>query len=439
MTSVLLDNIGELTTNDPSLGDGSRLGLVERAALVLEEGRVAWVGSAADAPAADEAFDVAGRRGHTGLRRQPCPSGIRRGPLCGVRRADGGHAVLGRRHPRPRSPRPGRLPMTCWRRTRPGSSPRWQRQGTTTVEIKSGYGLTAQDEARALAIASGFTPRDDIPRRPRRRAGVRRRPGRVRRPGDRPDAGSRAPARPMDRRLLRARCLRRGPGALDPPCRAWRPASLRGSTRTSSGRGRGSRWRARSGPPRPTTARTLTGSDVERPTSRRRRGHPPSRRRVLHPFAVPRRARAARRRRHRGARQRLQPGVVLLVVDAAVHRVGRARDADVTGRGAVVSDRRRGGGAAPYRRGAARAGRGPTSACWRRRRTCTWPTGPACPSSAPSSPPVAASSDPPSTGRKRRVEWAQLSPRVGGDVVEWAQMPPRVGGDVVSTGVAAAS
>ncbi|MGN6724174.1 MAG: amidohydrolase family protein, partial [Marmoricola sp.] len=32
-----------------------------------------------------------------------------------------------------------------------------RRQGTTTVEVKSGYGLTAHDEARSLAIASRFT------------------------------------------------------------------------------------------------------------------------------------------------------------------------------------------------------------------------------------------------------------------------------------------
>src|SRR5699024_3066646 len=31
------------------------------------------------------------------------------------------------------------------------------RQGTTTVEIKSGYGLTVTDEARALALARQFT------------------------------------------------------------------------------------------------------------------------------------------------------------------------------------------------------------------------------------------------------------------------------------------
>jgi imidazolonepropionase len=32
-----------------------------------------------------------------------------------------------------------------------------RRQGTTTVEIKSGYGLTAHDEARSLAVARQFT------------------------------------------------------------------------------------------------------------------------------------------------------------------------------------------------------------------------------------------------------------------------------------------
>ena len=32
------------------------------------------------------------------------------------------------------------------------------RQGTTTLEIKSGYGLTVEDEARSLRIAAQFTP-----------------------------------------------------------------------------------------------------------------------------------------------------------------------------------------------------------------------------------------------------------------------------------------
>ena len=33
-----------------------------------------------------------------------------------------------------------------------------RRQGTTTVEVKSGYGLTVRDEARCLAVASRLTP-----------------------------------------------------------------------------------------------------------------------------------------------------------------------------------------------------------------------------------------------------------------------------------------
>ena len=33
-----------------------------------------------------------------------------------------------------------------------------RRQGTTTVEVKSGYGLTVRDEARSLAIARQVTP-----------------------------------------------------------------------------------------------------------------------------------------------------------------------------------------------------------------------------------------------------------------------------------------
>ena len=32
-----------------------------------------------------------------------------------------------------------------------------RRQGTTTVEIKSGYGLSVLDEARSLAVARQFT------------------------------------------------------------------------------------------------------------------------------------------------------------------------------------------------------------------------------------------------------------------------------------------
>ena len=71
--------------------------------------------------------------------------------MAGERYDGGGIGGLGRGHPRRqrrRAPRP-----------RPGAGRRDARaQGTTTVEIKSGYGLTVDDEARSLRIAAEFTP-----------------------------------------------------------------------------------------------------------------------------------------------------------------------------------------------------------------------------------------------------------------------------------------
>ena len=61
MTSVLVTGIAELVTNDAGLGDGSPLGAIERAALVIEGGVVAWVGPQAEAPDADQRLDLVGR------------------------------------------------------------------------------------------------------------------------------------------------------------------------------------------------------------------------------------------------------------------------------------------------------------------------------------------------------------------------------------------
>ena len=53
--AVVITNIGSLVTNDQSLGLGL-LGEINNAAVVIDDGKVAWLGSASDAPAADQSF-----------------------------------------------------------------------------------------------------------------------------------------------------------------------------------------------------------------------------------------------------------------------------------------------------------------------------------------------------------------------------------------------
>src|SRR3712207_56848 len=71
--TTLVTGIGELVTNDPLAGPGL-LGLVTDAAVVVDDGRIAWVGPANAAPAAERSVDLGGRAvlpgfvdGHTHL------------------------------------------------------------------------------------------------------------------------------------------------------------------------------------------------------------------------------------------------------------------------------------------------------------------------------------------------------------------------------------
>lgn len=57
MSSLLVDNIGELVTN--GAGEGP-LGIRRNAAVLVEEGLVVWVGPSAYAPAADRRLDAGG-------------------------------------------------------------------------------------------------------------------------------------------------------------------------------------------------------------------------------------------------------------------------------------------------------------------------------------------------------------------------------------------
>jgi len=154
--SVAYDGIGELVTCDPAVGDGTPLGVIKDAAVVVDRGRVAWVGPTVNAPPTDRRVDLGGRcvlpgfvDSHSHLvfagdraaefaarmSGQPYQAGGIRSTVDATRVATDDDLRAGAQ----------RLVAEM------------RRQGTTTVEIKSGYGLTVEDERRCLRIAGELT------------------------------------------------------------------------------------------------------------------------------------------------------------------------------------------------------------------------------------------------------------------------------------------
>ena len=156
MTSVLVTRIGELVTNAPELGDGSPLGLVRDAAFVVEGGRVVWTGRAADAPTADEVLDVAGAAvipGFVDSHAHLVFAGDRAEEFAA--RMEGRSYSAGGIRTTVAATRAASDEALLAQAARLVSE--MARQGTTTVEIKSGYGLTVDDESRSLAVARQLT------------------------------------------------------------------------------------------------------------------------------------------------------------------------------------------------------------------------------------------------------------------------------------------
>ncbi|TQM82874.1 imidazolonepropionase [Saccharothrix saharensis] len=146
MTSTLVTNIGELTTNDPELGR------LTDAALVFTD-RVEWVGPASAAPAADKRVDVAGRAvlpgwvdSHTHLVFAGDRTAEFEARMAGQAYAAGGIAVT---VDATRSASDQELTANLRRLVAEAVA-----QGTTTVETKTGYGLTVADEVRSARIAA---------------------------------------------------------------------------------------------------------------------------------------------------------------------------------------------------------------------------------------------------------------------------------------------
>jgi imidazolonepropionase len=151
VSSLLVTGIGQLVSWDDEQP------IRDKAALVIERGRVAWIGSSAVTPVTDERLDVEGATvvpgfvdSHTHLvfggdRSEEFEARLAGKPYAagGIRRTVAATRALP-------------TPQLRVRATRLAAEA--LRSGTTTVEIKSGYGLTVEDELRSLEVAATLTP-----------------------------------------------------------------------------------------------------------------------------------------------------------------------------------------------------------------------------------------------------------------------------------------
>ena len=152
--TVVIDNIGELVTNDPELGAGP-LGVIAAASVVVDGDTVVAVGPAG--AVADERIDAGGRcvlpgfvDSHTHLvfagdRAEEFTRRMAGEPY------DGGGIQVTTNATRAA----GRAALRASLSRRLAEA---HRAGTTTVEIKSGYGLSIDSEAELTSLAAEATP-----------------------------------------------------------------------------------------------------------------------------------------------------------------------------------------------------------------------------------------------------------------------------------------
>jgi imidazolonepropionase len=151
VSSLLLDRIGTLVTWDEERPVQSD------AALLVEDGIVCWTGASAQAPAADERCDVGGGcvvpgfvDSHTHLVFGGDRTAEFEARLAGEPYAAGGIRTT---VAATRTASTDELRLRAQRLA--GEA---LRSGTTTLEVKSGYGLTVEDELRCLQVAAELTP-----------------------------------------------------------------------------------------------------------------------------------------------------------------------------------------------------------------------------------------------------------------------------------------
>jgi imidazolonepropionase len=161
VTATLITNIGELTTNVGA--DGDPCGTLRDAAVLIDGGRIVWVGEAAAsdvssrfARSTTERVDAAGRAvlpgfvdAHTHLVFGGDRAGEFEARMAGTPYSAGGICST---VAATRAAGDDEL-----RRRLAGFIDEMRRQGTTTVEIKTGYGLSVDDEERLARLAAEVT------------------------------------------------------------------------------------------------------------------------------------------------------------------------------------------------------------------------------------------------------------------------------------------
>lgn len=153
MTSLVVDNIGQLVTNDPALGDGP-LGVLSNASIVIEDDRVVSVGPIGQL--ADERVDAQGAcviPGFVDSHSHLVFAGDRAEEFT-ARMAGQDYTGAGIGVTTEATRGASLEQLRALTRARVNEA---RRSGTTTIEIKSGYGLETAAEVRSLQVASEFT------------------------------------------------------------------------------------------------------------------------------------------------------------------------------------------------------------------------------------------------------------------------------------------
>lgn len=151
MSSQLIKNIGQLITSSDK-----DLGIVENCAIAIENGLISWIGTNASAPAADSMVDA-----KNGVVTPGFVDSHTHAVFAGDRHKDYVARMAGTKY------QSGGIKTTVTA-TRNASDEELIRStkaivdraiasGTTTIEIKSGYGLDIETEAKILKVAQQFT------------------------------------------------------------------------------------------------------------------------------------------------------------------------------------------------------------------------------------------------------------------------------------------